>query len=539
MHFLKLTGCYLFILCLFPTQISFTTLANAQQFESVHQFAGLDGRRPGRNDLVYDGTYLYGMTTDGGLHDDGVFFRLHPVTGVVDVLHDFTTSTGYAPTCTPILVGNTFYGMTNTGGSGGVGVVFSMNKDGSGYQVLHEFLQTGTNGSSPVGGVRLVNGRLMGMTQSGGANARGTLFSLNTDGSSYTVHHAFDLLNGSTPLGDVLQVGNKVYGLTRLGGVSNGGVLFSANIDGSGYTVEHDFDSGAQSPRGSLTSDGTSVYGMTTFGGPIDSGTIFSFNLATSQFTVLHGFSFTDGDRPQNNNLLLVGDRLYGMATHGGAFNKGTIFSIKRDGAGFMLHHSFAGGLDGGDRPYGGFVNINGLLYGMTWYGGTSDNGVIFLWDTLPVLPDGWKFLDGFVAAGQISDLFASDDMVVDLQPVPTSNPLKQKINMILQATSDVSDPVSFRFALESRLVGAAMSGDVVQTVELWNYTTGQYDLLDSRPAPITKEMTLVSPAGDLSEYVQPGTREVTANITWKSEAFTGAPFNWTVDADQAIWTIR
>lgn len=40
--------------------------------------------------------------------------------------------------------------------------------------------------------------------------------------------------------------------------------------------------------------------------------------------------------------------------------------------------HSFTGTAPDGAEPLGGLVNINGTLYGTTFYGGEHGNGIVF-----------------------------------------------------------------------------------------------------------------------------------------------------------------
>jgi uncharacterized repeat protein (TIGR03803 family) len=65
-------------------------------------------------------------------------------------------SDGLAPTAGLIQIGSTLFGTTESGGdacslSSGCGTIFSMNTDGSGFTLLHEFAGGANDGSSPSG----------------------------------------------------------------------------------------------------------------------------------------------------------------------------------------------------------------------------------------------------------------------------------------------------------------------------------------------------------------------------------------------------
>ena len=57
------------------------------------------------------------------------------------------------------------------------GTIFSINTDGSNYQLLHSFRGGATDGSEPYGGVTVSGSTLYGMTFSGGGSNLGTIFS--------------------------------------------------------------------------------------------------------------------------------------------------------------------------------------------------------------------------------------------------------------------------------------------------------------------------------------------------------------------------
>lgn len=154
------------------------------------------------------------------------------------------------------------------------------------------------------------------------------------------------------------------------------------------------------------------------------------------------------------------------------------------------------------------------------------------------VTPEGWKLLDGILTGGQVADLFHSDDQYFELEPYPTSNSVKQKIHLILQATSTTETPATLRFRLEAKMLGWLTPGDVVQSIELFNYNTHRYEILDSRPVGIVDGCLEFTVNGNPSRFVQSGTREITAGLTWKSVSFSGATFDWVIDVDQAAWSI-
>jgi uncharacterized repeat protein (TIGR03803 family) len=61
-----------------------------------------------------------------------------------------------------------------------------------------------------------------------------------------------------------------------------------------------------------------------------------------------------------------------------GTGNSGTIFEIGTDGSSFSVLHSFTGGGSDGAYPNGSLTLDGQTLYGMTYGGGASNDGVLF-----------------------------------------------------------------------------------------------------------------------------------------------------------------
>ena len=163
--------------------------------------------------------------------------------------------------------------------------------------------------------------------------------------------------DGREPYGSLTLSGSKLYGMTIVGGSSNAGTVFSMNTDGTGFGLLHSFTGGASDgkyPRGSLTLSGSKFYGMTDHGGSSDKGVLFSMNTDGTGFALLHSFTGnpSDGANPFGD-LTLSGLKLYGISYVGGSSNNGALFSMNTDGTGFALLHSFTGGARDGRYPEG------------------------------------------------------------------------------------------------------------------------------------------------------------------------------------------
>ncbi|HEX3720095.1 MAG TPA: choice-of-anchor tandem repeat GloVer-containing protein [Verrucomicrobiae bacterium] len=319
------------------------------------------------------------------------FVTANPITSraqTLNVVHAFTAADyteevftnvdGAHPYGSLVLSGNTLFGTTEVGGEG-MGTIFSVNEDGSGYTVFHTF-QGGWDGSAPYSGLAISGNTLYGTTPAGA----GTVYSINTDGSGYQVLHAFDTnLWGGGPYAALAVSGGVLYGATQ-------NSLFSLDTGGSNFTTLHAFSSSAYNASvklytnwdgttcmASLAVDGTNIYGTAYQGGSNGCGTLFALNSDGSNFTVLHSFgSGSDAANPWAG-LVLAGGALYGTTYNGGTNGGGTLFAINTDGSGYTLLHHFGISPDGAN-PRENLILSGGTLYGTTSSGGANGAGIVF-----------------------------------------------------------------------------------------------------------------------------------------------------------------
>lgn len=120
-----------------------------------------------------------------------------------------------------------------------------------------------------------------------------------------------------------------------------------------------------------------------------------------SKYSVVYSFQGgSDGTNPFSG-LVNVGGTLYGVTYFGGASNNGTAFGLTPAGNETMLY-SFQGG-DDGVNPWGGLTDVNGTLYGTTLMGGLDNLGTVFEVTTAGVKTTLYSFvglLDGSLPVG-------------------------------------------------------------------------------------------------------------------------------------------
>ncbi len=255
------------------------------------------------------------------------------------------------------------------------------------HDTWQQFLDNGQNGNGPYGSLININGIFYGITHSGGANDYGTVFSFNPTGNVLTKIHDFDYnSDGGSPYGGLTNIGGVLYGTTYYGGAHGYGTAFSIDTTNNNqFTDLHDFrcgtDDGCYS-FSTLTNIGGVLYGMTAQGGANSCGIIFSIDTTNNNtFAKLHDFnSVTDGGNPYGS-FANIGGILYGTAYIGGSASYGTVFSFNLTGNILTDIHDFDS--THGRWPYFSTpINVNGVLYGMTYYGGSNSNGTVFTIDT-------------------------------------------------------------------------------------------------------------------------------------------------------------
>ena len=298
-------------------------------FAKLLDFAGANGYSP-LGSLISDGTFLYAMTSGGGTNGIGTIFKIKPDGTGYAKLHDFGSgSDGSAPRGSLLSDGTFLYGMTSLGGINGIGTIFKIKPDGTGYIKLLDF--NNTNGSNPYGSLISDGTFLYGMTKGGGINGIGTIFKIKPDGTGYADLFNFSgAADGSNARGSLISDGTFLYGMTEQGGTGTIGVAFKIKTDGTGYVKLLDFSGVANGryPAGSLIIDGTFLYGMAFQGGNNNIGDVFKIKTDGTEFNKLLDFAGAANGANPYGSFISDGTFLYGMTEQGGTNSKGTLFKL-------------------------------------------------------------------------------------------------------------------------------------------------------------------------------------------------------------------
>lgn len=325
------------------------------------------------------------------------------------------------------------YGTTYNGGTSGVGTVFSVTTSGS-QTLLYSFKGGTKDGANPTGGLTLgTDGNFYGTTQQGGTGTQGTIFKMTTAGIITILHNFNSAVDGAFPWGPpILASDGNFYGTTSGGGIRGSGAVYKITSSGTFTTIykfdiNHGFAPIASPTQGTdgylyipVSQGGTSFCGtivqMTTAGvlnntysfpcgsggsfpiGPLvqaangdfysttqdgganAEGTIYQVDTSLN-VTVLHSFgsTFGDGTFPGAGLLLATDGNYYGSTSDGGTYGDGTLFNTTTSGT-YTDLYSFNNttNLTQMSPLAPPFQDTNGLLYGVTEFGGPSNDGTVY-----------------------------------------------------------------------------------------------------------------------------------------------------------------
>ena len=211
-------------------------------------------------------------------------------------------------------------------------------------------------------------------------------------GSEFQVLKQFTTAEGAHPFSVLIRGSDgALYGtIVTDNNSTDHDAIFKMNPDGSGFTVLFDFDSpntGGNCWGGLLLGSDGALYGATYYGGTGSAGTVFKINENGTGFTVLKNFATSTTGGGSYTPLLEVDGVLYGTTYLGGSGNAGTLFKLNLDGSGFAVLKHFDNSATGGHPNAGLILGPDGVLYGTAYHGGSFLSGTIF-----KLNPDGSSF---------------------------------------------------------------------------------------------------------------------------------------------------
>ena len=329
--------------------------------------------------------------------------KLRPTTGGQDPNHDWP------------LIGTT----TRGGDADSDGTVYGLRRERGGKwveSVLYTFGGTAKgDGSEPVG-IHSLGQREWEMVSaaSGGSSGNGALVGLSPNSSGLLtesfIYSFGGAPDGSNPWGAIItdKAGN-IYGTTEDGGAYSSGTVYRMQSQGSSYTESVLYSFGGGSSDGAHPLSGLiidkkgALYGTTEEGGSAGAGTVFKLTPSKRGYTESILYSFKgepDGSKPESGivasrrTITRATPTLYGTTVYGGANNDGTVYELTPSGKGYTetVVWNFGSVAGDGVDPTGGVcVNDKGVTYGTTLGGGSGASSGLGTFFTLTPSGNAYK----------------------------------------------------------------------------------------------------------------------------------------------------
>jgi len=330
-----------------------------QVFNVIYNFTGgADGGTPTAALTMDTHGNLYGVAGSGGSSGQGTVFKLTPNASGWGFtrLYSFSNTNGSGPDGPPVVASNGIvYGATSAGGSHGDGVLFGLSPSGEvspavfsnwTERLLYSFTG-GRDGSQPGGALAFdTSGNIYGTAYGGGANGQGTLYEYTNGGIQ--VLHAFPAHpgDGSGPQG-VINGQGGFYGTTKYGGALSSGTVYTT---AGGYQTLYNFEPGIGSGNPvSLAADSAgNLYGTTTWApSSCTPGGAMLYELSYPDWNLEGIWSWMIYGETESSWVTTDGSgNLYGTTSYG-AYGQGEVFNLTCCWT-YTSLYDFSGSIDGG-----------------------------------------------------------------------------------------------------------------------------------------------------------------------------------------------
>ena len=292
-------------------------------------------------------------------------------------LFDFTQATGSGATNPGLLAqgqdGN-LYGTMPTGGLGPpwAGTVFAYPLAGGLVSDLYYF--SGPDGNGPVSGLNLgLDGNFYGVTYLPSSPTYGEVFKISPAGGLTVLYQFTNGADGGYPQATPVQhPDGNLYGITGDGNTP--GTIYRITPNGT-FSVIATAPSTTVAPL-IVGTDGN-LYGTTPYGGTFNRGTVFQLT-TKGKLKIIHSFNpSTEGSSPGGPVMQAADGKLYGMTVWGGTFGQGIVYTLTTGGSGYKVLHNFQL-IEGSNSAAGLVQGSDKFLYGVAQGGGGNGYGSFF-----------------------------------------------------------------------------------------------------------------------------------------------------------------
>jgi hypothetical protein len=186
--------------------------------------------------------------------------------------------------------------------------------------------------------------------------------------------------------------------------------------------------------------------------------------------------------------------------------------------------------LDDGDGIYNDFEedNFGGPPHEANYLLGIEVGG------TQSVLtPVSFSFYRGSLISGDLGSLWFSDNDALKARPGFAFFAGEFPLQTIIETIAPTNNILTLKFALEASVSAA----NIVQKIELYNFSTNRWVVFDTEPATQTDSVVNVIVTQNPAQYVNAANHRLRAKVSYRPVAGVLA-FPWSAGMDQTVWTV-
>ena len=152
------------------------------------------------------------------------------------------------------------------------------------------------------------------------------------------------------------------------------------------------------------------------------------------------------------------------------------------------------------------------------------------------VTADSVEITGGTIVDGELADLDASDNQRMMIRGMTRPRVIKA----VFTGISPAATPNTMQFRLETR--SAVFGSRILQKVEMFNYNSNQYEVIDLRGITYSESAAIMPLIGDLSRFVEPETNTIEARVSFerssRSVRGSGIFGPISVELDELSWEV-
>jgi hypothetical protein len=154
----------------------------------------------------------------------------------------------------------------------------------------------------------------------------------------------------------------------------------------------------------------------------------------------------------------------------------------------------------------------------------------------LLIAPNSYYLTWGKLLKGSLKHLAGSDDLRMDFEGSSIGSRKSPNVQVELTGTSPLLQPTQITLKLEAQSDLYPL-GEVSQRIEMFNFTTSQWVIVDQRFATAADSVVSYSVNSDAGRFVEPGSKRMRARLTWIGG--TGRKLQQGAKIDQFCWWVR